>query len=122
MQLPIQAHTDPGPGRKSTAGMRYQMRRVQRRENGGAKAGAAAARARRNAGAAGNLGFKVAAGSNAICTGATICAEVSVEAGMGVSRSQHGATGAVAGADPRGSPVAAPGRRSGQCMGQWPVQ
>ena len=122
MQSPIQTHTDPGPGRKSTAGMRCQIRRVQRSENGGAKAGGAVARARRKAATAGNIALEDAAGSNAICTGATICAAVSVDAGMGVSGLQHGATGAVAGADPRGRPVSRPGRRMVRCMAQWPVQ
>jgi len=95
---------------------------VQSRESGGAKAGGAVARARRKAGAAGNVGFKDAAGSNAICSGATICAEVSVGAGMGISRSQHGATGAVAGADPCGRLAAGLARRTGRCMVQWPAQ
>jgi hypothetical protein len=35
-----------------------------------------------------------AAAINAICTGATICAEDSLSAGIGALRSQHGATGA----------------------------
>jgi hypothetical protein len=52
----------------------------------------------RIAGTAGNIASEDTADSNATCTGATISAEESFNAGMGALRLQQGAMGAEAGA------------------------
>jgi hypothetical protein len=61
-------------------------------------------------GTTGNIATGDAAAVNAICSGATICAEDSLHPGIGALRSQQGATGAEAGADPRVVPEFQPSR------------
>ncbi|MGA3125865.1 MAG: hypothetical protein ABSD13_04045 [Candidatus Korobacteraceae bacterium] len=90
--------------------MRGQIRSVQRRDNGGAEDGGSVTRSTRSTGSFGKNAFKDAAGINPICTGATIRAEDSLNAGMGALRWQHGGTGAEAGDDPRGKAAAWPSR------------
>ena len=69
------------------------MSRVQRRSNGEAGGGAATRSSTRSSGCAGSAATGETEGSNAICSGATICAENSPRAGMGALRWQQGATG-----------------------------
>jgi hypothetical protein len=67
-------------------------------------------RSTRSTGSFGKTASEDAAGINPICTGATIRAEDSLNAGMGALRWQHGGTGAEAGDDPRGKAAAWPSR------------
>jgi len=69
------------------------MRRVQSRDNGGAKDGGAERRSTRGAPTEANIAWEADAGSNATCTGATIWAEDSPNAGGGTLRWQQGASG-----------------------------
>jgi hypothetical protein len=83
---------------------------VQRRDNGGAEDGGDVRRSTRSTGSSGKTAFEDVAGINPICTGATIRAEESLNAGVGALRWQHGGTGAEAGDDPRGKAAAWPSR------------
>ncbi len=94
----MRAQKGQWPRRRSAAalaeGRRCQIKRVQRSNKGGFSGGGAANFSMRIAAIAGSITTGAAAGINAICTGATICAEDSPMAGVGALRWQQGAIGA----------------------------
>lgn len=69
------------------------MSRVQRSSNEEAGGGAEKRLSTRSTGYVGNTATGETEGNNAICSGATICADDSPKAGMGALRWQQGATG-----------------------------
>ena len=110
MQSPVHARTGQYGQAQVSSGKRDQIRRVQRRDNGEAEDGGVVRRSTRSTGSFGKTASEDAAGINPICTGATIRAEDSLNAGMGAVRWQHGGMGAEAGDDPRGKAAAWPSR------------
>jgi hypothetical protein len=91
--MPIQTQGKQAAKRRSTAAKRDQMRRVPRSDNGEAGGGAGTRLSTRRTGRAGSAATGETDGNNAICTGATICAEDSPKAGMGALRWQQGDAG-----------------------------
>jgi hypothetical protein len=93
MQMPLRAQGRQTARRRSAKFRRDQMRRVQRSDNGEARGGDRTVLSIPGTRRAGSAATGECAGSNAICRGATICAEDSPNAGMGAWRWQQGARG-----------------------------